>query len=374
MENRINYKFIIIRIAFTLLGIVLLQFFINANVTLANFYFHRWYSSISTGLRYVLGKVPFSIGDVIYTIWILVAIGFFIRLIILLVKRQWKTSGYTILKAIHSVMVLYLAFLLLWGFNYQRNSLADDFDLPLKDDYSANDLYKLADTLVQLANANKLEVAALDSLAPKQMFDMAAAGFDSLTSTYPSLRYKHPCVKSSLYNNWLNYMGVTGYLNPFTLEAQVNTSVPGFVLPFTTCHEIGHQLGYAPEEDANFVGYIVASQHPDARFRYAANFEMLIYSVKQLRRVDTTLYRQAWEKVLPAIKDDYRTLRTFYMGYQSPVDEYSYILYDQYLKANNQDKGVASYSEVVGWLIAYFKKEKWAVSSSSTRSHYAVGY
>jgi hypothetical protein len=45
----------------------------------------------------------------------------------------------------------------------------------------------------------------------------------------------------------------------------------------------------------------------------------------------------------------------FYRDYEGPIDDYSAVLYDQYLKANQQAKGIRSYSEVVGWLMAYYR-------------------
>jgi hypothetical protein len=150
-------------------------------------------------------------------------------------------------------------------------------------------------------------------------------------------------------------MNVGGYLNPFTAEAQVNTTTPGFLHPFTICHEVAHQVGYAPEEEANFVGYLVANNFPDERFRYAANFEMFMYSIRQLGREDTTRAGQLWRRAVPGVKADLRQLRAFNDQYRSRVDDYTAIIYDQYLKANKQEKGIRSYSEVVGWLVAYFK-------------------
>ena len=59
-----------------------------------------------------------------------------------------------------------------------------------------------------------------------------------------ALKYHFRSAKPSLFSYIGNYLGYTGYYNPFTGEAQVNTTVPLFIQPFTTCHEMGHQLGY----------------------------------------------------------------------------------------------------------------------------------
>ena len=51
-------------------------------------------------------------------------------------------------------------------------------------------------------------------------------------------------------------MGFSGYLNPFTNEAQVDILIPKYQLPTTASHEVAHQLGYAAENEANFIGIL----------------------------------------------------------------------------------------------------------------------
>ncbi|WP_236059612.1 DUF3810 domain-containing protein [Chitinophaga rhizophila] len=325
----------------------------------AEFYFHRLYVWISLIFRQVLGKVPFSIGDVIYTAWIISLVIYLLKICYKIIKRQWKSVGIQLIGGIEGLLIVYLIFMICWGYNYDRNSLEKDLSLKVNN-YTTEQLYRLSDTLLQQVNQYKTALGdTINATHPGAdsavMFRQAVAAYELAATKWPGLRYKHPCIKPSLYGHWLNYMGVGGYLNPFTGEAHVNVTTPGFVHPFTICHEVAHQLGYAPEEEANFVGYLVASNSPDVHFRYAANFEMFMYSVRQLRRQDTTLAGELWRKAVPGIRADVRQIRDFYDRYRSPVDDYTSIIYDQYLKANNQEKGIRSYSEVVGWLIAYFK-------------------
>lgn len=268
-------------------------------------------------------------------------------------------AGALFLKGVAALLSVYLVFLLLWGYNYRRHSLAADMGLDVKS-YNTGQLYKLADTLLLQVNTQKAALGdTLGLVAPDpdsaMLFSRVEFAYKQATTQWPSLRYRSPCIKSSLYGKWLNYMGVTGYLNPFTNEAQVNTTTPQFMQPFTTCHEVAHQLGYAPEESANFVGYLVADNTGDPRFRYAANFEMFLYSTSQLSRRDTALAKEIWSRAVPGVKADYKAMVNFYKAYRGPLDDYSGMIYDQYLKANKQEKGIYSYSEVVGWLMAYFR-------------------
>ena len=61
-----------------------------------------------------------------------------------------------------------------------------------------------------------------------------------------------------MYSLPLSYMGYAGYLNPFTLESQVNSKIPTLNLITTLLHETAHQMGYASEKEANFIAYYSA--------------------------------------------------------------------------------------------------------------------
>ena len=73
-----------------------------------------------------------------------------------------------------------------------------------------------------------------------------------------------------------SYSGFLGYYNPFTGEAQVNITAPHFVIPFTACHEMAHQLGYGSESEASFIGYLITKYNnkPELIILYFDLFEL----------------------------------------------------------------------------------------------------
>jgi len=359
METKAKIRHTGVRILITVLCMLLFKVLFEVSQRFADYYFHRIYVSISIFFRAVLGKVPFSVGDVIYIALIITGIIFLLKLCYNLIKTKWNKVVELFLRGILSILGLYLAFLIFWGYNYRRNSLEKDMGLQVTE-YNTAQLYKLADTLLQ--QVNRYKIALGDSTKATnpgpdsaRLFERTITAYEQAALKWPSVTYKNPCIKPSLYGRWLNYMNVGGYLNPLTGEAQVNVTTPGFLHPFTICHEVAHQVGYAPEETANFVGYLVADNSQDLRFRYAANFEMFMYSIRQLGRQDTTLAGQLWRQAVPGVKADLKQLREFSEQYRSRVDVYTAFVYDRYLKANQQEKGIRSYSAVVGWLIAYFR-------------------
>ncbi len=102
-----------------------------------------------------------------------------------------------------------------------------------------------------MARPNRARLAALPSLRTE-----AVGAYDSLAIAEPQFAYRVRSVKASLFSYPGLYIGFAGYYNPFTGEAQVNMLDPDFRLPYTTCHEMGHQLGYAKENEANFIGFL----------------------------------------------------------------------------------------------------------------------
>jgi hypothetical protein len=56
------------------------------------------------------------------------------------------------------------------------------------------------------------------------------------------------------------------------------------------------------------------------------------------------------------VKKDFVELREYWRKSENVVEPLIRIFYDNYLKANQQMEGVKSYNQVVGWLIAYYKK------------------
>jgi hypothetical protein len=119
---------------------------------------------------------------------------------------------------------------------------------------------------------------------------------------------------------------------------------------------MAHQLGYASEKQANFVGYLSAIQSTDTLFHYSAYFDLFNYANKELFSRDSIKAQDNFKNLDTLVKIDYQELREFLKKNKNPVEPIMRLFYDQYLRANQQAKGARSYNEVVGLLIAYYKK------------------
>ncbi|HXB95310.1 MAG TPA: DUF3810 domain-containing protein [Puia sp.] len=323
------------------------------------YYSKGFYPVIARLQRILFGWVPFSIGDVLYLAVIVLLLYRLVRLIRRLILREagdrwWlRVAG----QVAFAGLWIYITFNILWGLNYDRLGIADQLQLTVKP-YSTTELNALTGIIVRELNDldNWSRMHHADLIHIRSLRGGAIRAYDSLALDDPQFVYKNPSVKSSLFSYPGVYMGFAGYYNPFTGEAQVNTEDPLFTQPYTTCHEMGHQLGYAKENEANFIGFLAARSSPDPAFRYSVYLDLFLYSARELFVRDSVLAKSFRDSLAPGVLEDLRELQRFNRKYANPIEPVIWRLYGRYLRANRQPQGIVTYSEVIAWLIAYGKK------------------
>ena len=317
------------------------------------------YPLISKIQRVLFGWLPISIGDLLYGIVVVYLIVGVAQLIKAVVRRRINRSSVLVGfgKFAKVVIWIYILFNFLWGLNYNRLGIGHQLSLR-PTEYNVMELQAVLNISIEKLNALADTALQERHLFNKKrlLFEKGDEAYDSVRNSYPFLSYHFSSVKPSIFSYLGNYLGYTGYYNPFTGEAQVNTTVPLFVQPFTCTHEIGHQLGYAKEMEANFAGYLAASHSPDIAMRYSVYFDLYVYAIRNLYVRDSTMAKSYAARLPQIAKQDIREMRAFFKKYENPFEPVIRKLYGQYLKANEQPQGILSYDEVLGWVIAYYRK------------------
>jgi hypothetical protein len=317
------------------------------------------YPYLSNALRYLLGWLPFSFGDILYGLaFIYLAWKLYAGLRALVAKRVTNARMLLFMQRVFiKLLLLYIFFNALWGINYNRKGIASQLNLSMTP-YSVEEVKNLNTVLVKKVNESKATILrqSMQKLSSREIFARADSAYSKLEHAYAFLKYHPSSLKSSLWG-WLgNYVGFSGYYNPFTGEAQVNTTMPKFIQPFTTCHEIAHQLGYAKENEANFVGYLAAAASDDTRFQYSVYLDLFLYAGRNLFRADSVSAKKFAADLLPAVKADLKEWQDFNERHKNPAEPVVRWIYGKYLESNEQPLGVLSYDEVTAFLIAYYRK------------------
>lgn len=335
-----------------LIGLKVLSFFPEA---VEQYYSNGFYPPLAKISRITLGKIPFSVGDVIYFIAIFFLLRWFWKQ-----RKTWKTAWKSnLLSLLGFVSVFYFFFNLLWAINYLRIPMYEK--LKIEREYTQKELIDFTKMMIVKTNAIHSQLVKNDSVKVvipfdrKQIFDKTQNGYDNLAKTFPYLKYEHHSVKPSLLSTPLTYMGFGGYLNPFTNEAQVNNLIPLHNFATTTGHEMAHQIGIGSESEANFIGYMATIYNDDVYFKYCGYSYALRYCLANMENFEEGSAEKLLPLIHPGILKNFEETEQFWDSHQTFIDVIFHTFYDNFLKVNQQKDGLEGYSKFVGLMVNYYK-------------------
>jgi hypothetical protein len=254
-------------------------------------------------------------------------------------RRAWGL----ILAAAEGAAIAYLVFLLAWGLNYRRVAPSERFSVD-PDRLTVERLRVLVARSVAQVNAtwdpadrdDRLTLAALARTMPSA-FHAAQARIGTEWRTTPG----RP--KASLVARGFRLASVDGLLNPFGLEILLNPEVLPFERPFVLAHEWAHLAGHADESEASFVAWL-ACLEGDRPVQYSGWLAVLLHAVRGLPAEER---RQALDALAAGPRADIQALQLRFERSHPAVRAVSWQVYEQYLRANRVEAGLASYDEVV---------------------------
>ncbi|WP_313114682.1 DUF3810 domain-containing protein [Aequorivita sediminis] len=335
--------------------IFLLQILKNFPEFVEKYYSLGLYPILSKISRYLFGWVPFSVGDVFY-------------LLIAIIALRWVYKNYyrlrfepfrVLIDITAAVSVVYFMFHILWAFNYYRLPLHKS--LQLESDYSYEQLLETTKKFIKKSNRLHSELNGGNTLkvevpyTQKTILQKSTNGYVNLEEEFPQLAYSPRSIKNSGWSLGLTYMGYSGYLNPFSGEAQVNNLIKTYKFPVVACHEEAHQIGYAAENEANFIATLATLYNNDTYIQYAGHIFTLRYLLSDVFRNSEVDFFELTKTINPGILASYREMQDFWGSYENPLETFSKVFWDNFLKANNQSDGIKSYNYMVALVVNYFE-------------------
>ena len=306
-------------------------------------YIFKFYSMLFSGFS-------IAIGDLLVLLALISSIIYFIFFF------RFKINDFINVFAVISISIF--LFYSLWGLNYFKTPLLSKLDIG---EIKYESLQTTLDRLIDDVNEAHLILGDEDSTLENLEFDKEKIiselkldnikKFDKISTT--------KFAKKSIIPKIFLYQGVSGYINPFTLEAIVVEEIPSIDFSITVLHEQAHQLGYAAEEDANFLAFISSINNQDPLIKYSGYVFGLSYLLNEIQinhNDDLSLFT---DKINSGIIEDINSRRKFWQKYSNNIiNSLQNILYDFYLKSNNQKAGIASYSRIVNHIINYYENDR----------------
>jgi hypothetical protein len=120
---------------------------------------------------------------------------------------------------------------------------------------------------------------------------------------------------------------------------------------------MAHQRGFAREDEANFIGYLVCKAHKDVDFQYSGYLLATIYSMNALYKYDIDSYNELTAKYNEGVRRDLQNNSEFWKQFEGPIEEMQEKINDSYLKSNKQADGIYSYGRMVDLLLAEYRSK-----------------
>lgn len=329
------------------------------------YYSNVFYKAIAQPVSVITGLVPFSVAELFilfFVIWIIY--GTVRAIISITLQRAFTKKKITafVFSMIRIAGVIYLSFVLLWGMNYNRLSFAQIAGMNVQPS-SLEELSEVCEILIHRANSIRKSIYADDDTMVLKEGKMDALlrtekGYRIASEKYPELAGTYGRPKPVFFSKFMSYTGIWGIFFPFTAEANINMEIPDSMIPNTIAHEMAHQRGFAREDEANYIAYLVCSMHPDKDFQYSGLLLAIIHSMNSLYTYDIDEYKRLTSLYGNGIKNDLKEIDRFSIKYKGPIEQISTEINNAYLKANRQREGVHSYGRMVDLLIAEYRNSK----------------
>jgi hypothetical protein len=314
----------------------------------------RWFSTglyplVQRTVTSITNLLPVAVLDVMLVIAvpaILVAASRVLRISVS--RRSFAPVGKGIASAAVIGSAVYLVFLLIWGLNYRR--------LPMTERLQVSEAPVSAEAVLALGLEAVRQLNDLYAEAHRTGWSGAEWREPVFTASASLVhqelngadRWVPGRLKRSVVGPYFRWTGVDGMVNPFGLEIIQNPDLLPFERPFVVAHEWAHLAGFADESEANLVGFLTC-----VRASAPAQYSGWLYLYWQVAGESNASSRQVLQQAMAdgPRGDVEQIIERLRRGQRPRMRILSWMVYDQYLKANRVESGIRSYGAVLNLLI-----------------------
>ncbi len=322
-------------------------------------FFNRYVGSLVRGtLATITSILPFSLAEtLIIFIPVLCAV-----LIILCVKRtrtSIKSGVRYVVSMAAALSLMYSLFVFTTAVGYNGTALSDKLGLEASK-VSIDELRVSAEYMIDKMNSELSEVnyiygdASVMPYSFGRMNTLLLDAYGKAADKYPFLPRLYSRLKPVALSEAMSYTHISGMFTYYTGEANINISFPDYTLPFTAAHELAHQRGIMPENEANFVAFLVCAESDDPYIRYSGYLNMYEYINSALHSADYDTFAQVYGSLDNRVKGEIVAYNRFFEKYrENTAADVAGVMNDTFLKSQGVKEGEKSYGMVVDLAVAY---------------------
>ena len=358
------------------IGIILLNLLFWNSRAFSDVYVQRVFPIWVETYGRITGLFPFSVGEWMILLGILVLICLLLCLLVLLFYRGKSfvrfVTGYGCFLA-WVVAVVALIMTLNCFSLYHTSALSNPQELAGEEEIHEENLLGMWNYLATRANALSLQVKRAEDgrvFAPEKdaMEKTAILALRGISDRYPRLMGYYPKPKRLFFSDSMCQQNMAGYYFPFSMEANINDAMYVTNKPATMCHELAHLKGYISEDEASFLGFLACVNSEDTLFQYSGYLSVLGYFAKEINELGASdpsiadryeiiqVTKQVREDRIFLLPEDKERIEQEAILSSEKVDKISDTFVDTSLKLNGVKQGSQVYAEVVKLLVRYYAK------------------
>lgn len=304
--------------------------------------------------------LPFSAAELAVTIFVLWAVFMLAHAIYQKRVHYRNMIARRILCLCAALVWVYAGFCGFWGVHYYGTGFSEKSGLypkPVSLEALENTTRFFAQGAVEASGRVQRGSDNRFAADNQQILAYGDACYEQIVQQWPFLEGPHRSPKPAGYSVLMSLSGFTGYLFPFLGESTLNVHCPNVYLPVTIAHEMAHQRGVAPEQEANFLGIAACLSCDNADYRYSGWLFGLSHLSSALNSVAPQAWQSIYEQLDEGCKADLAWNREYWQGFDSPVGSLVQTGYSGFLQSYGQKLGLKSYGACVDLLVAYYETE-----------------
>lgn len=312
-------------------------------------------------VEWIMSVIPFSITEAVVVLCVPAGVTLLTVWIVRIVRRKNRLCIFErgCRFAVLCLSWALLIFMVMDGANFSRIPVGELLKLP-DNTYTAEQLYTVTASLAVKASEARMSLpedengCTVLSVKQSELLKLTDDCYEALRRDYPFLKTATWRVKSVKLSHLWSYTGFTGVYCPWLGEASVNTDVPDYELPHTAAHEIAHTMGFAKENECNFIAWLACSESGQPDHVYSGHLQAFVYCSNALYKADKELWEKAYSNCSAGVIRDIRQNNEYWKSFEGEVQESSQKFNDSFIKANGVESGVLSYNEMVELMLRYY--------------------
>ncbi len=282
---------------------------------------------------------------VVWTLWNL-------RLVYIGDRRSFDLVKVLFLHLVWTGSILFVLFKLMWGFNYQRMPLAEAAALEQRLARS-DELETIGSRIISGLRNNHAAMAMRTGspINPGEISRAVELSFNNNHLIGPAAAGGFSQPKPLYASSLASLLGVRSFYLPFTGEVSYNARLEMVELPFAIARAKAYQRGYAREDEAGFVAYLVCIASPDPLVRYSG----YLHGARILDYLDRSRIGRFSEMIseepradLQRIRSSGNSLTASYLG------RVTNMIFDVHLRVNQVVNGLGSIDDDIPLIIDYY--------------------